>query len=390
MHGFFGLGKTLRELVSSEIKDLMHGRVSVFNPDDTASKVLGELKETGRYEAAVASEGGIGLVTVRDLLGVSQPAQTRVDGIWKIIGSASPRDEVMDVVLTMVRNNVRAIPVVQDGMVVGIVSQVDVTSALSDVTELSGIAVKGLMRTPVTSLDIDERVSYARRLMLEKGFSHIPIVEYNRLVGIVTAKDIVHAYITPISKTTTGARVGEKIARFPGMVSGIMDPQPLTVGADGSALDVARGLREQVKSACVVTDLRRAILGIITPRELLAPLLRFREEEELPIYIMGLSGTGLEKAIAEQKVRRVVERSLKIHPHINEVSVRVKQSKTRGTQTRHEVTARVLSAEEQFIAEEEGWDILKVFDKLCDTLDNALKKSKHEPERSPRRRRFRR
>ncbi len=368
----------------------MHGRVSVFNPDDMASKVLGELKETGRYEAAVASEDGIGLITVRDLLGVSQPAQTRVDGIWKIIGSVSPRDEVMDVVWAMVRNNVRAIPVVEDGKVVGIVSQVDVTSALGDVSELSGTPVKGLMRTPVISLDIDERISYARRLMLEKGFSHIPIVEYNRLVGIVTAKDIVHTFITPISKTTTGARVGEKVVRFPGMVIGIMDRHPLTVGADDSALEVARGLRDQGKSACVVTDRRRAILGIITPRELLAPLLRFREEEELPVYIVGLSGTGLEESVAEEKVRRVVERSMKIHPHINEVSVRVKQSKTRGTQIRYEATARVLSAEEQFIAEEEGWDLLEVFDKLCDTLDKALKKSKHEPERSPRRRRFRR
>ena len=139
-----------------------------------------------------------------------------------------------------------------------------------------------------------------------------------------------------------------------------------------------------------MVDLRRVILGIITPRELLLPLLRFRKVEELPVYIVGLLGTELERSVAEEKVRRVVERSLKIHPYINEVSVRVKQSRTRGTQTRYEVTARVLSAEEQFIAEEEGWDLIKVFDKLCDALDKALRKSKHEPERSPRRRRFRR
>ena len=384
------MAKTLRELAFSEIRSLIHGRVSVFNPDDTASKVLGELKETGRYEAAVSSDGVVGLVTVRDLLGVNQPAQTRVDGIWKITGSVSPRDTVMDVAGAMVMNNIRAMPVIEDRKVVGIVSQMDVTSALCDVPELSGIPARDLMRAPVSSLDIDERVSFARRLMLERDFSHIPVVEYNRLAGMVTAKDIVHAFITPISKTTTGERVGEKAARFPGMVTSIMDPHPLTVRPDGSALDVAQGIRDQRKSACVVTDLRKEILGIITPRELLAPLLRFRVEEELPVYIVGLSGPDLERAVAEDKVRRVVERSLKIHPHIHEVSVRVKQSKTRGTRTRYEATARVLSAEEQFIAEEEGWDLLKVFDKLCDTLDKVLRKSKHEPERSPRRRRFRR
>jgi len=385
------LAKTLRELASSDIQDLIYRRVSVFKPDDTASKVLGKLKETGRYEAAVASDGRVGLVTVRDLLGVNQPAQTRVDGIWKVTGSVSPRDRVVDVASVMIRNNVRAMPIVENKVIVGIISQVDVTGVLCDVPELSGIPVKEMMRTPVISLDISERVALARRLMLERGFSHIPVVEYNRLVGMVTAKDIVHVFITPISKTTTGDRVGEKVARFPGVVGGIMDSRPFTVGPDGSVLDVVLGLRDQGKSACVVTDLRRAIRGIITPRELMVPLLRLGTVEELPVYIVGLSDVDFfERSVAEEKVRRVVERSLKTHPHIHEVSVKVKQSKTRGTQTRYEATARVLSAEEQFIAEEDGWNLLEVFDKLCDTLDKALRKSKHEPERRPRRRRYRR
>lgn len=382
---------TLRELAFSEIRDLVHRRVSVFKPDDTASKLLGVLKETGRYEAVVASEGRVGLVTIRDLLDISQPAQTMVDGIWKVIGSMSPSDKVIDVTEAMIRNNVRAIPVVENEEVMGIVSQVDVTNALCDVPELSGTLAKELMRMPVLSLDVNERVALARRLMLERGFSHIPVVEYNRLVGIVTAERIVHTFITHISKTTTGDRVGEKVARFPGVVSGIMDLHPLTVGPDASVLEVACGLRDQRKSACVVTDLTMKILGILTPREMIAPLLGFRAEGELPIYIVGLSDEDFfDRAVAEEKVRRVVQRSMKIHPHIQEVSIKVKRSQIQGYRTRYDVTARILSPDEQFNVEADGWNLLVVFDELCNTLDKALRKSKHEPERSPRRRKFRR
>ena len=170
-----------------------------------------------------------------------------------------------------------------------------------------------------------------------------------------------------------------------------MDLHPFTVGPDASALDVACGLRDRRKSACIVTDQRRMILGILTPRELLGSLLSFRVEGELPVYIMGLSDEDFfERAVAEEKVRRVVRRSMKIHPHIQEVSIRIKRSQSRGSKTRYEVTARVLSPDEQIIAETDGWDLLEVFDKLCETLDKALRKSKHEPERSPRRLRFRR
>jgi len=385
------LAKTLKELVFSEIRDLIHGPVIVFKPDDMASKVLGALEETGRYEAVVASDERVGLVTIRDLLGVSQPAQTKVDGIWRVTGALSLSDRILDLADAMVRNNVRAMPVVENRKVVGIISQVDVMDALCDVPELSGISAKELMRMPVVSLDVNERIAFARRLMLEKGFSHIPVVEYNRLVGMVTAGSIVHTFITPISKTTMGDRVGEKVSRFPGPVSGIMDLHPFTVEPDASALDVACGMRDQRKSACIVTDPRRAILGIITPRELMAPLLRFRPEKELPVYIVGLEDEDFfERAVAEEKVRRVVRRSMKMHPNIQEISIRVKRSQTQGKQTRYEVTARVLSPDEQILAEADGWDILAVFDGLCDTLDKALRKSKHEPERRQRRRRFRR
>ena len=385
--------KTLRELAFSEIRDLIRRGVSIFKPEDLASKVLGELKEKGRYEAVVASEGKVGLVTIRDLLDVSQPSQTKVDGIWRVTGLVSPDDRVIDVAEAMIWNNVRAVPVVEKRAVVGIISQVDLIEALCDVPELSGIPAKELMRMPVLSLDVNERVALARRLMLERGFSHIPIVEYNRLVGMVTAEKIVHTFIVPISKTTTGERVGAKVARFPGHVSGIIDTHPFTVGPDASALDVACGLREQRKGACVVTDRERKILGIITPRELMMPLLRFREEEELPVYIVGLEDEDFfERSVAEDKVRRVVERSMRTHPHITEVSVRIKRQQERGERTRYEITARAMSAEEQFIAEVDGWDLLQVFDELCETLDRALRKSKHEPERtrSRRRSRFRR
>lgn len=384
--------RPLRDLAFSEIRDLVHGRVSVFRPHDPASRVLGDLKETGRYEAVVAaSDGRVGLVTVRDLLSVSQPAQTKVDEIWRVTGSASPGDKVIDLAEAMVRNGVRAMPVVDDGDVMGVFSQVDLTEALCGVQDLSGILAKELMRRPVVSLDVDEKVALARSLMLEKGFSHIPIVDNKALVGEVTAEIIVHNFITPTSKTTIGDRVGEKVARFPGLVGGIMDRNPFTVGQDASAREVACGLIRQKKGACIMIGRGREIRGIITPREFLQPLLGFRSVEELPIYIMGLSDEDFfERAVAEEKVRRVVRRNLKMHPHITEVSVRIKRQQKRGERTRYEITARAMSAEEQFIAEADGWEILQVFDELCETLDKALRKSKHEPERVPMRRRLRR
>jgi len=361
---------SLRELVLSEIRDIAHGPISVFSPEDNASQVLGVLKETDRYEAAVSSGGSVGLITVRDLLGVDQPAQRRVDKLWRATGSVSPSTSVIEVAELLVRNNVRALPVVD---------------------ELSGYGVKELLRSPVWSMDIDERNASARRLMLERGISHVPVVEYGRLVGEVTAEIIVHTFITPASKTTTGDRVGERTSRFPGQVIGIMDAHPLSMRPNSTVLDAVRGLRDRGKRACYITDEGSRMLGILTPRELLAPILRFRVQEELPVYIMGLSDEDFfERAVAEDKVRRVVRRGRRFRPDINEVSIRIKVSQTQGLRKRYELTARALSPSGQINAKADGWDLLAVFDELCTTLEKAIGRTKTETPGRTRRRRSRR
>lgn len=373
---------TLRELASSEIRGLIHPHKTVFSSKDTASKVLGELKETGRYEAVVRSDGKIGLVTVRDLLGVDQPEQTRIDRIWRITGSISPSMVMVEFARLLIRNNIRAMPVAEDGEILGCVSQVDVMGALTNAEELRGVQVKGLMRRPVDSLDVNERISLARRIMLERGFSHIPIVEYGRLVGIVTAETIVHHFITPIPRPTRGERIGERVERFPGVVGGIMDIHPFTAGAEASVLEVIRGLISQRKSACIIVDEERTILGIVTPRELLAPLAGMVKEEDPSVYIIGVSDEDFfEREIAEEKVRRVVKRGMRMHPHINEISIRVRRFKEEGSRRRYELKARILSPTEQYNAEAVDWNLMTAFDKLCDRIDRLLSGFKHEPRR---------
>jgi CBS domain-containing protein/ribosome-associated translation inhibitor RaiA len=381
----------LRELAFTEIREIVPNIVTVFSPDDTVSKVLGVLKEAGLYEAAVAMEDSFGIITVRDMLDVDQPSQTRIEGIWRGTSSVSPGSTVLDAVEVLVRNNIRAVPLVEKGRVIGMASQVDVVRAMCGVPELSGYAAKELIRSPVWSLDIDERLSYARRLMLERGISHIPVVEYGKLVGEVTAEDIVHTFITPASKTTTGERVGRRTSRFPGLVTGIMDTQPLSIQQDASMLDVVRGLRDKGKGACYMVGARREIMGVLTPRELMAPLLRLRAEKELPVYIRGLEDEGFfEREVAEEKVRRMVRRSMRFRPDITEVSVMIKSSQTRGNRTRYELTGRALTREGQINAKAGGWDLLRVFDELCDTLDKAIRRTKPETPGRLRRRRSRR
>jgi CBS domain-containing protein/ribosome-associated translation inhibitor RaiA len=321
------------------------------------------------------------------MLGVVQPNQTKVgdypSGRWNVYGVVSPDYTVLDVVEIIIENKIRAIPVSEDGELKGLICQLDLLKGLADVQELKSEPAKDFAVLPLITMSPDQSIASARNLMLNRGFSHVPIVEDSKLIGMITAKNIVNRFITPIGATTVGDTIGEKITRFSGTVSDIIDDDPITVGEDASILEVTQKILESEKSAAIQLTGDGFPIAIITPRELLSVVLRFRGRDEMPIYITGLKGIGnfMERAIVEEKIRRVMKRAMKIHPHLEETSIHIQTSRSSGNRSRYEITVNVISkgTNERFSFKREGWDVLNVFDEVGEILDRLLTESKHKP-----------
>jgi CBS domain-containing protein len=100
----------------------------------------------------------------------------------------------------MTLGRVRHFPVIEDGKVVGIVSQRDLYKAsLGSVMKygekaqrafLEGIAVKEVMSDPPITIAPHASVQEAARLMMEKKIGCLPVLEGAQLVGLVTETDM--------------------------------------------------------------------------------------------------------------------------------------------------------------------------------------------------------
>jgi CBS domain-containing protein/ribosome-associated translation inhibitor RaiA len=383
--GFIKVTKTLEELAQSNISELNIQYSSVFSPEDPASKVLGVFKDTNRNVAVAANGKRYGVIAVRDLLIVDQPANTKIESVWRQVGSVSPNTSVLDVVDLIIRNNLTAMPVVSRDEV-GIISQQDITGALAEVPELQQFKAKDIMVTPVHSVAKDTPIAHARSTMLERGISHIPVINGDKPLGIVTGDNIVTTFVTSQGKTTFGNRSGEKPAKYPGQVSGIMDRPPVTIQSEANVLDVVKTMNKMASKYCLVVDESDKLFGIITHRELLEVIHSLQPEPELPVYIVGIDDEDFfEKAIVEDKIRRTVMRSMRIMEDITEVSVRVKSQRNKGERTRYSITARAMGPTVNFNVENEDWGLMETFDGLVDALDKSLRRAKKEPQKGARR-----
>jgi CBS domain-containing protein/ribosome-associated translation inhibitor RaiA len=374
---------TLEELALSEISSLSTG-TSVFSPEDTVSKVLGVLKDSNRSVAIAAEGKRYGIVAVRDLLGVDQPERTKVEKIWNQSGYITPSTSILEATDMLLGNGLSAVPLV-DGKEVTLVSMQDIVGELDGIEDLKSMKAKTIMQTPVLTMEVDSPISQVRRTMIDKNYSFIPIIKGDKLAGIVLAEDLVHAFVTTSSKTTRGDRAGNKVTRFPGQAKDIMNRQPLTVPTDASVLDVIKGMMSTGEKACLVIDEESWVHGIITEIELLKLIHTLVPTEELPVYILGIDDEDfIEKSIVEDKIRRAVERSVKMHA-ITEVSVKVKKQRSSGERKRYKITARAMGPKDSFNAENEDWGLMETFDGLTEQLAKTMRRAKDPNQKGTRR-----
>ena len=103
--------------------------------------------------------------------------------------SVGPNESISNVQDLMDENRIRHVPVVDaKGRVLGLVSQRDVLQrALFEDTG----TVTDIMSWKTATIGADEEASEAARIMLDHKYGCLPVVENERLAGILTEADFV-------------------------------------------------------------------------------------------------------------------------------------------------------------------------------------------------------
>ncbi|MBN9098890.1 MULTISPECIES: CBS domain-containing protein [unclassified Pseudonocardia] len=112
------------------------------------------------------------------------------------VATVGPTATVAELIATLSSYNVGAMPVVDGGRLVGIVSERDVVRRLhaGGAALLDG-RVADIMTSDVTTCAPGDAVTDLARVMTAGRFRHLPVVEDGELVGIVSIGDLVKARI---------------------------------------------------------------------------------------------------------------------------------------------------------------------------------------------------
>jgi len=104
--------------------------------------------------------------------------------------TVEPDERIVAVAQRMVERNIGAVLVLADGRLRGIMTERDLMRAVARGLHSDAIVAEYMSQHPET-IDPNETVAHAAVLMLHGGFRHLPVVDGDEIVGIVSIRDLV-------------------------------------------------------------------------------------------------------------------------------------------------------------------------------------------------------
>ena len=140
--------------------------------------------------------------------------------------TVDPETSFTDALKIMRENRIRRLPVLEDGKLVGIVTEKDILYASPskattlDVWELhyllNKLKIREIMTRDVVTIQEDTPVEEAAKIMVDNKIGALPVVKGNELVGIITETDIFKVFLEMFGARKKGLRYTFKVPNVPG------------------------------------------------------------------------------------------------------------------------------------------------------------------------------
>lgn len=148
--------------------------------------------------------------------------------------TVSPEDSMQDAIKLLKKHHIRRLPVVENGKVVGIVTDRDLKRAsASDATTLeihellyliSTIKMKEIMTKDPITVPMDYTVEETADILLKNKISGIPVVDHEgRLKGIITQTDLFRTFVTITGLSKRGIQFAFQLEDRPGSIKETAD-----------------------------------------------------------------------------------------------------------------------------------------------------------------------
>jgi len=355
-----------------KVSDIAIKKVIVVEEDDTISKVLAKMYEYRVHQLPVVKENSVtGIILLKHLLGREyNPSKTLAKSFAINVPYLYPDTNLDDAMVQIIGAGVRALPVIENNRLVGILSETDVIKHIEFVKD---IQPEKLMSPPIIISEQDN-LEKAMTLMHESNVSTIPVVNLKEeLVGCLDSLSLIKFLLA----SKESPRYSELTSVEKGSLKDFQAKQcmrktfPLNVAEFSlkKVIDILKNNEE------VIVTKNLQPIGIVVPKDVieLAQL-----GQQYPVYVSHLKGADtFEVSKFQDLLSRFMDKFGKMF-NIQKLFVYadVHKKKDEGHK-KFSLRAKLITDKKIYIAKSHGWDLKEASHILVDNLEKQLTKN-HE------------
>lgn len=367
-----------RRLLNAVVRDLMSTDPVVAAPEEELSDVLSKMRKHEIHEVPVVKDGElVGMVSQATILRRRKlPLNTRVDSLLVRPPRVEPDHPIPAIAESMVASDYRGLPVVEDDRLVGMISRSDVVRAAAVSDEFAELSVGDLMTPDPQTVQERDPLQRAREVMRALDERAVPVVDEE---GALTG-------VVGLRDLVRAQTKGKPEKTTKGDWAGERLSAKIEVRSVMSVPPVTVGPAETGAAvAALMTEhaISSVVVvedghptGIVTQADLLEHLAGLRRREQVLVQISGLDEDDW---WTYETLYAIIGRGLRKVSDIEKpkvFSVHVATYKERGDRSKYSMRCRLFTENGLRTFRDHAWDPAEAMHKVMDQMERRIKEDK--------------
>ncbi|HIP62579.1 MAG TPA: CBS domain-containing protein [Archaeoglobus profundus] len=296
-----------------ELKQLIKEEFNLVGADEPLSRILPILEKSGGKGAILVEEDGKigGVIREKDLIRGSiivNPHETKVKNFVVRTGILSLNDLTpVNVAKRFIEDSTPFVIVKLNGKY-GIIDIDDFLNLIKP--RFKDVKVRDIMNTEVITVKAHDTVAKALATMRSHGIDRVVVInDNNKVVGIVTGKDIIDRVLAPRKRAKFGELRGEKEETLSILVESVMSYPVITADKNDNVSEVIDKMIENNISSIVVTR-DNIPEGILIKKDILEHFIKIESptQYDIQVIIKNITLDEFEKARINDDLTRFMEK----------------------------------------------------------------------------------
>ena len=369
----------ITDTIYEHLKDIQSTKIksliskpTIIQPDETLSSVINKITRNKAYDVFCLNGKSTLSTNILSLLNAKNITSMKVEPFLSPVPYVSPNDSVQKASHIMTHYRTREVPVVIKNKIIGVVTAKQILKLLSSKDNKWIKANLIYTQNPIT-IDAEESLSSAKRIMIGRKIDHLPVLNKGKIKQVLTSAHLIEAII-PKESLGRFSRGANRVHKLESRIGNMGSTRIPQCSPNDDLNKILKSMLKTDTTCCLV-NLWDNLQGIITFKDILG-LLASKIETQIPLFIVGLPEGQRDATLISSKFEKTLKRLQQTYSEIQEARVSIKKQRTGGRKEgKFDVTIMVSTSHHApLIYKSVGFDLSEVLEDLSQKLLRNLSK----------------